>query len=283
MAGEAREYEKYVRDITQALLNAQGLETIKVEHDVLVKGLSREHQVDVYWEYRLGGVLHRVVINCKRYKNTVEVTDVETLAGVLHDLPGARGLIVTTIGYQKGAMDYAKVHQIGLKVIRPPQDADWEGRIREIVTEVRLQTPVLLGCFIEVNEAWFKVSGLGNVEDMGGVDPAATTFVRDLSNGSLTNIADLWNRVIRENPSEPEQPIEAWARFENAMLERDGKPSLRVDGIRFRWVLKVSAPITIRSKNDPQAIVRDALTGTLLFVEPSGLVTGDVAEELGRE
>ena len=32
MSSDAREYEKYVRDITQALLNAQGLETVKVEH-----------------------------------------------------------------------------------------------------------------------------------------------------------------------------------------------------------------------------------------------------------
>src|SRR5215471_8133830 len=136
MGGDATEYEKYVRDITQVLLNAQGLETIRVEHDLLVKGLSREHQVDVYWEYRLGGVLHRVVINCKRYKNTVEVTDVMTLAGALNDMPGARGVVVTTVGFQKGAMDYAKAHQIGLKVIRPPRAEDWTGRLREVVTTI---------------------------------------------------------------------------------------------------------------------------------------------------
>jgi hypothetical protein len=51
------------------------------------KGLSRSHQIDVYWEYRLGGVLHRVIINCKRYARPVEVTDVLTLSGVLADMP----------------------------------------------------------------------------------------------------------------------------------------------------------------------------------------------------
>lgn len=71
MGTEALEYERFVRDIIEALLRAQGLETVKVEHDVQIRGLSRSHQVDVYWEYRLGGVLHRVIINCKRYDHPV--------------------------------------------------------------------------------------------------------------------------------------------------------------------------------------------------------------------
>jgi len=102
-----------------------------VQHDVQVAGTSRSHQIDVYWEYRLGGVLHRVIINCKRYAHTVEVTDVLTLGGVLQDMPGVRGLIVSTKGFQRGAIDYATTHGIGLKVIRPPQDDDWKGRLRQ--------------------------------------------------------------------------------------------------------------------------------------------------------
>src|SRR5215213_2783228 len=85
------EYERFVRDIEETVLHAQGLDTVKVQHDVQVQGTSRSHQIDVYWEYRLGGVLHRVIINCKRYTHTVEITDVLTLGGVLQDMPGVRG------------------------------------------------------------------------------------------------------------------------------------------------------------------------------------------------
>src|SRR5512132_1568769 len=145
-AQQNTEYEKFVRSIVEALLRADGLETVMVEHNKQVQGISRSHQIDVYWEYKLGGMLHRVVINCKRYKNTVEVTDVETLGGVLHDIPGVRGLIVTTLGFQKGAVDYAKVHQIGLKVIRAPQDDDWANRLRSVTIIMQVDTPELTSC-----------------------------------------------------------------------------------------------------------------------------------------
>lgn len=42
------EYEKFVRDIVQTLVRAEGLETVTVEHDKQVQGLSRSHQIDVY-------------------------------------------------------------------------------------------------------------------------------------------------------------------------------------------------------------------------------------------
>jgi hypothetical protein len=41
--------------------------------------------------------------------------------------------------------------------------------------------------------------------------------------------------------------------------------------------------MTFEARHDPDAIVRDAIAGTLLFVDTSGRVTGDVEEELGRK
>lgn len=278
------EYELFVRSITEAVLRAQGLETVEVKHDVQVQGISRSHQIDVYWEYRLGGVLHRVIINCKRYSHTVEVTDVLTLAGVLSDMPGVRGLIVTTVGFQKGALDYAKSHQIGLKIVRPPQENDWAGRLRAVRLRMNIGIPELLACDIQLNREWIKAN-VGDPASVAGgfVHDARTTTVRDLATGTVSDINALWNRAMRENPTEAGKEGGGVLRWDNALFERAGQPSLRVDSIEFRWRIREAKQDPIEVRSAPDAIVRDAIAGTLLFVDLDGLITGDTEAELGKK
>ncbi len=284
MAGENTEYEKFVRSIVETLLRAQGLETVKVEHDVQVQGLARSHQIDVYWEYRLGGVTHRVIINCKRYAGTVEVTDVNTLAGVLMDLPRVQGIIVTTVGFQKGAIDVAKTHNIGLKIIRPPEDDDWQNRIREVHMELHIDTPELTGLQIALNEAWIKANFPDPNSQVGTfAADARTTRVRDLKTGTVANMNDLWNRAMRENPTKAGQAGRGVLRWEDARLERDEHPPLKVDSMEFRWTIREGEGMLHKLRHEPMAIVRDALSNTLLFVDPDGTITGDTEEELGRK
>lgn len=286
MAADSREYEVFVQGIAQVLLHAQGLERVEVKHDVQVQGLSRSHQVDVYWEYRVGGVDHRVIINCKRYGGTVEVTDVLTLAGVLHDVPGAVGVIVTTVGFQKGATDYARTHGIGLKVIRPPEDDDWAGYIRSVACTLRLDQPELRSCFVEVDRDWVAANRPEPPEALVG--PATTdaglTVVRDLATGEARDMNDLWNRAVQEHPTEVGHEGVGTLRWGDARLERPGLPTLKVNSITFRWFIRMGQDeLILVSKREPRAIVRDAIAGTLLFVDPDGTVTGDVEEELGRK
>jgi len=278
------EYEQFVRNIVEAILRAQGLDTVKVQHDVQIQGISRSHQIDVYWEYRLGGMLHRVIINCKRYTHTVEVTDVLTLSGVLSDMPGVRGLIVTTVGYQKGALDFAKTHHIGLKIVRPPQDSDWAGRIRTIKGQLHVNVPKLLSCNIQLNREWIK-SNVGDPESVAGtaVLDGQSTTVRDLATGSVNDMNALWNQAMRGNPTEVGKEGSGVLQWDDARLEQPGKPSLRIDSIEFRWRIKPGNPETIEIHSAPDAIVHDAIAGTLLFVDPDGGISGDVEEEFGRK
>jgi hypothetical protein len=40
--------------------------------------------------------------------------------------------MVTRVGFQSGAVTFAKHHGIGLKLVRPAEDKDWEGFIRKV-------------------------------------------------------------------------------------------------------------------------------------------------------
>ena len=48
--------------------------------------------------------------------------------------------MVTTVGYQDGARRFAEHYGIGLKVLRPPTQSDWENRIKNIQLNIKVRT-----------------------------------------------------------------------------------------------------------------------------------------------
>ena len=119
------EYEKFTQEIYQELVNADVLKTTCVQHNVKLKGRSgQEHQIDVYWEYEIAGTKHKVAIECKNYNKTVAIGKVRDFYGVLCDLNNVAGIMVTKVGYQKGAKEYASEYGISLKELRIPNPAE---------------------------------------------------------------------------------------------------------------------------------------------------------------
>src|SRR4051812_15378062 len=116
------EYELFAKEIYAALLKEQGI-TVDVKHNVKIQGRSTSHQIDVYWEYRVAGVLMRVAIECKNYdskKNPVGIGKVRDFFGVLSDIGNISGIMVTKRKYQEGAMKFARTHGINLMTLYKP-------------------------------------------------------------------------------------------------------------------------------------------------------------------
>jgi predicted helicase len=133
------EYEKLTQEIYQALHDAEGFNTIKVQHNVNIPGKSGcEHQIDVYWEFKVAGETHRIAIECKNYSSNVSVGRIRDFFGVLHDIGNIKGIFVTRVGYQSGAKKFAAYYGISAKEMRFPTDDDWKGRIKDIHTTFHL-------------------------------------------------------------------------------------------------------------------------------------------------
>lgn len=114
-------YEKFTQEVYQELVNADVVKTIVVQHNVKLKGMSGcNHQIDVYWEYELAGIEHKVAIECKNYNKLVPVGKVRDFYGVLSDMNNVIGVMVTRVGYQRGAKKYAKEKGIRLQELRVP-------------------------------------------------------------------------------------------------------------------------------------------------------------------
>ena len=55
-------YEIVTQQIFQSLLNQTEVKNIRVEQNVKLQGKSTRHQIDVYWEYQLAGIVYRTVV-----------------------------------------------------------------------------------------------------------------------------------------------------------------------------------------------------------------------------
>jgi hypothetical protein len=100
-------YELLVREIYQQMLDQDQALNVVVQHNVHKQGRATSHQIDVYWEFCLGGVTHKVVVQAKNWNSPIRKGDVLLFKGVLEDIPGTVGIMVTSSRYQKGAVEVA--------------------------------------------------------------------------------------------------------------------------------------------------------------------------------
>lgn len=118
MSKESDSYEILVKEVHEALLKNDGVETIKVLHNVKIIGKSgASHQIDVYWEFKLAGVIYKTCIECKYYKRPVEKLHIAAFSAILEDIGNATGIFATCSNYQSGAKLFAKDKSIRLVLV----------------------------------------------------------------------------------------------------------------------------------------------------------------------
>ena len=143
-------YEKFTQEVYQEIVNTDVVKTTVVQHNVKLKGLSGcDHQIDVYWEYEIAGIKHKVAIECKNYDKLVPIGKVRDFYGVLSDLNNVVGVMVTKVGYQSGAKTYAKEKGIRLQELRAPNPGE------AIVGQIELKLHMLIRhCLFMLDEQW---------------------------------------------------------------------------------------------------------------------------------
>ncbi len=149
------EFEKFTQHVYQKLVNNRILKPTKVQHNVKLKGKSGcEHQIDVYWEYEIAGVTHRVAIECKDYSSTIQIGRVRDFFGVLYDLGDIKGIMVTSKGYQEGAKRFAMHYGIVLQKLRKP---GYDENVGEVDFEFHFNSR---RCLFLIDEVWAEQNNL---------------------------------------------------------------------------------------------------------------------------
>ena len=92
----------------------QGLTDFRVEHHETVKTPDGQYQIDVTARFRALGVDFLVLVECKDHMRPVEREDVQVLADKKRAAGAQKAILFATNGFQRGALEYARVHGIAL-------------------------------------------------------------------------------------------------------------------------------------------------------------------------
>lgn len=168
MAKMGSEYEKFVQNLQQALLDSEPFSqqrNISIERNKkLFDNAGVEREFDLYWEYELAGVTYKTIIECKDYTSKVSIDKIDALIGKIRDLPDLRPIFATKTGYQSGAETKARHNKIDLLIVREQTDKDWEDKngtpfIKAININIHALHPAKITSFkTEVDKEWVEAN-----------------------------------------------------------------------------------------------------------------------------
>ncbi|MBY3522806.1 hypothetical protein GFL85_27215 [Rhizobium laguerreae] len=266
------EYEQFVQTVYQMVINSEGVENITVQHNTKLTGKSGcEHQIDVYWEFRVAGQTYRTAIECKAFNESVSIGRVRDFYGVLADVPGLSGVFATLVGYQSGAKRYADHYGISVKELRAPTETDWNGRVKTIVMtfhivvpEITKFTPQISQSFLDAMQPDEEISftaGLSTHEKIVYGPPGTT---------SSYSYEDL--RQMLPHGHDSEKDLTYRLSLPHHIFKIDGR-HLPIDGVDFVYDVNVEKEtMTLDGGAFAKAIIKDAVTGELKFIDQAGNV-----------
>lgn len=266
------EYERFTQEIYQQLVDSDVVKATTVQHNVKLIGRSgQKHQIDVYWEYEIAGNMHKVAIECKNYNKSVPLSVVQGFKGVLDDLNGVNGIIVTKKGFQIGAKQYAKEWGISLKELRTPD------RGETIIGEIEFNTYCeIRHTLYKLDEEWALQHGMDFSRYKRTLDlmsfsndnkwsnathiPLQTLdcFLRDSDGEEITSL----EKLEKEIPNYPTEDFPYIFCFDNAYVKIQGDSLVKVLEVKYDYEIVEQKHISkLDAESFVRAILKDAQTG----------------------
>jgi restriction system protein len=103
-----REVEKQIRSM------GIGLSEFTVQRLEKISAADGIYEIDVTARFDALGASFLVLIECKHHKNPIKREVVQILNDRLRAVGAQKGMIFSTVQYQRGALEYAKKHGIAL-------------------------------------------------------------------------------------------------------------------------------------------------------------------------
>lgn len=186
-----KKFEAFVANIQEYLTPHA-----KVTQNEFIPGKSGvKRQIDIVVRYNLGQFDMLIVIDCKDWKNPVDIGDVGSFADLAEDVGANKGAIVCNAGFTSGALKRAQQKGIELLKVADVENKDWP---------VKLSIPMLCD-FRYIEYSSYSVSHSAPTPFMiPGTDPQYLEIYN--KNGELIDmITNLIKKAWNENkfPNEP--------------------------------------------------------------------------------
>lgn len=283
MHNNGKEYETFVASLQQALLNAENITTqknIQIElNKKIIDNCGIKREFDLYWEYELGGLIYKTVIECKDYNSNIAVEKIDALIGKIRDIPDLRAVFATKKGYQSGAKKKAQRNKIDLLVIREQNDSDWEDKdgnpfIKSIHINMQINMPAVITKFEPVIDAeWlknntkidvtkpFRLSGLNN-----------EIFIKDLDKNEKYSLYDLASKLAPLG-GQKFGSFKDSVKFSNAFIYyKDLKLQIRAYNIEYSISKPFNNPMVIDFSKELVGVIEYLQRGTKKSIFRKGII-----------
>lgn len=162
---KGKEYENFVETVYTAVIEAEKrdgrLKAVKLARNITLPcKSSATAEFDIYWEYKVAGLLLKIAIECKNYNKLVGVDDIREFIGKVSSVGGITGVMITKMGFTENAKNEATFGNIQLLIIREQNNDDWNGflKIFNIVIHAIMPSQTL-NIEPTINKQWLAESG----------------------------------------------------------------------------------------------------------------------------
>lgn len=108
------DFEKFCMEFLRAYAEKEKLSEFNIKHNVKIEAPDGIYQIDIYAEFVAMKCKFKVLAECKKYNKAVSRDKVEILYSRLQSLGMNKGILISTSGFQSGAIQFAKSHGIAL-------------------------------------------------------------------------------------------------------------------------------------------------------------------------
>ncbi|MCB2178131.1 MAG: restriction endonuclease [Actinomycetales bacterium] len=111
------EFEEYLTSLFDALDMGGAVGSLRVQTHEVVSGADGTYDFDATVRYELGGMDFLIVVEAKRHKNPIKRELVQVLHQKFQSVGGQKAVLVSTVPFQHGALDFALVHGVALVTV----------------------------------------------------------------------------------------------------------------------------------------------------------------------
>lgn len=124
---DGTKYERLPAIVYQILIKQVTVHDLKLRGDTGVK-----HQIDAV----VGENRRHILVEAKDLCRNVDLPIVRNFWAAVEDIKPDEAFVVTTVGFSPQAIQYAAAKGIRLALLRPPEEEDWDGLIKEMTIKV---------------------------------------------------------------------------------------------------------------------------------------------------
>lgn len=108
------EFECFCMETLKAYAKKDNLKEFTILHNESVGTHDGVYQIDILGEFNAMGIKFKIIVECKMYTRPVEREKVCVLYEKQQSLGANKSVLMSTSGFQSGAVQYAKAHGITL-------------------------------------------------------------------------------------------------------------------------------------------------------------------------